>query len=83
MLVAGVSAYAAALGIHLTVGYTSLVHLLPAFAGLVIFLLGLGLSSAYLKEEISPNVLEQEQGGINNNPAPGRAAGAATGSGDR
>jgi dihydroorotate dehydrogenase len=48
MLVAGVSAYAAALGIHLTVGYTSLVHLLPAFGGLVIFLLGLGLSFAYL-----------------------------------
>jgi dihydroorotate dehydrogenase len=53
MLAAGVSAYAAALGIHLTVGYTSLVHLLPAFGGLAIFLLGLGLSSAYLKGEAS------------------------------
>jgi dihydroorotate dehydrogenase len=48
MLFAGVSAYAAALGIHLTVGYTSLMHLLPAFAGLVVFLLGLGLSFSYL-----------------------------------
>lgn len=51
MLVAGVCAYAAALGIHLTVGYTSVVHLLPAFGGLAVFLLGLGLSSAYLREE--------------------------------
>lgn len=49
MLVAGVSAYAAALGIHLTVGYTSVMHLLPAFGGLAVFLLGLGLSSSYLR----------------------------------
>jgi dihydroorotate dehydrogenase len=48
LLVAGVSAYAAALGIHLTVGYTSLVHLLPVFGGLGILLLGLGLSYTYL-----------------------------------
>jgi dihydroorotate dehydrogenase len=49
MLVAGVSAYAAALGIHMTVGYTSFKHLLPAFGGLGIFLLGLGLSAEYLR----------------------------------
>jgi hypothetical protein len=48
MLVAGVSAYAGALGIHYTVGYTSWMHLLPAFGGLLIFLLGLGLSASYL-----------------------------------
>jgi hypothetical protein len=48
MLIAGVSAYAAALGIHYTVGYMSLVHLLPAFAGLGLLLLGLGLSYSYL-----------------------------------
>lgn len=48
MLIAGVSAYAAALGIHYTVGYMSLVHLLPAFAGLGVLLLGLGLSYSYL-----------------------------------
>jgi dihydroorotate dehydrogenase len=47
-LVAGLSAYACALGIHYTVGYRSLVHLLPAFGGLAILLLGLGLSRAYL-----------------------------------
>lgn len=48
LLVAGVSAYSAALGIHLTVGYTSLVHLLPVFGGLGILFLGLGLSYTYL-----------------------------------
>ena len=48
LLVAGCSAYAAALGIHCSVGYMSLVHLLPAFGGLVILLLGLGLSYSWL-----------------------------------
>ncbi|HEX4962023.1 MAG TPA: dihydroorotate dehydrogenase [Thermoanaerobaculia bacterium] len=50
MLIAGLSAYGAALGIHLTVGYTSVMHLLPAFGGLAIFLLGLGLSAGYLRQ---------------------------------
>jgi hypothetical protein len=49
MLVAGLSAYASAIAVHYTVGYTSWMHLLPAFGGLGIFLLGLGLSSAYLR----------------------------------
>jgi dihydroorotate dehydrogenase len=48
LLTAGLSAYAAALGIHFTVGYESPEHLLPAFAGMAIFLLGLGLSYSYL-----------------------------------
>ena len=48
LLVAGCSAYAAALGIHLAVGYTSVLHLLPAFGGLGILLLGLGLCREYL-----------------------------------
>jgi dihydroorotate dehydrogenase len=47
-LTAGLSAYAAALGIHFTVGYESLEHLLPAFGGMGILLLGLGLSYSYL-----------------------------------
>jgi dihydroorotate dehydrogenase len=49
-LAAGLSAYAAAIGVHYAVGYLNLMHLLPAFAGLVIFLLGLGLSYSYLCE---------------------------------
>lgn len=48
LLVAGSSAYAAALGIHCTVGYMSLFHLLPVFLGWAALLLGLGLSYSYL-----------------------------------
>jgi hypothetical protein len=48
LLVAGLSAYAAAIGVHYAVGYTDLMHLLPAFAGLAVFLLGLGLCYSYL-----------------------------------
>jgi dihydroorotate dehydrogenase len=55
MLVAGCSAYAAALGIHLDVGYMSLVHLLPAFGGLALLLIGLGLSYSWLCGPYKPN----------------------------
>ncbi|HWT00799.1 MAG TPA: hypothetical protein VN256_11175 [Pyrinomonadaceae bacterium] len=47
-LIAGLAAYAAALGVHYAVGYVSLMHLLPAFGGLALFLLGLTLSYPYL-----------------------------------
>jgi hypothetical protein len=47
-LIAGLSAYAAAIGVHYAVGYTDLGHLIPAFAGLGLFLLGLGLSYSFL-----------------------------------
>lgn len=60
LLAAGLSAYAAALGIHYTVGYESPEHLLPAFAGMAIFLLGLGLSYSHLCG--SPRESPQEQG---------------------
>jgi hypothetical protein len=60
LLTSGLSAYAAALGIHYTVGYESPEHLLPAFAGMGIFLLGLGLSYSYLCG--SPREARQEQG---------------------
>lgn len=46
--IAGLSAYAAALGVHCVVGYNDIRHLLPAFAGLGLFLLGLGLSYRYM-----------------------------------
>jgi hypothetical protein len=48
LLAGGLSAYAAAIGVHYGVGYTDAHHLLPAFAGLGLFLLGLGLSYRYL-----------------------------------
>jgi hypothetical protein len=48
LLSAGLAAYAAAIGVHYAVGYTTPMHLLPAYAGLGIFLLGMGLSRSYL-----------------------------------
>jgi dihydroorotate dehydrogenase len=48
LLAAGVPAYAAAIGVHLVVGYTDLMHLTPAFTGAGLFALGLALSRPYL-----------------------------------
>jgi dihydroorotate dehydrogenase len=48
MLLAGLAAYAAAIGVHFAVGYTNIVHLLPAFSGLVVLSVGMGLSHEYL-----------------------------------
>jgi dihydroorotate dehydrogenase len=45
----GVPAYAAALGVHLWVGYTDWRHLVPAGAGLLLWLGGLWCSRAYLR----------------------------------
>jgi hypothetical protein len=54
-LIAGLSAYGAAIGVHLTVGYTDVHHLLPAFAGLAFFLTALGLSYPYLCQTDAAN----------------------------
>jgi dihydroorotate dehydrogenase len=43
-LVAVVLAYAAAIAVHLVIGYTDPLHLLPAYGGLAVFLLGMALS---------------------------------------
>jgi dihydroorotate dehydrogenase len=48
LLSAGLAAYLPAIGVHYAVGYTELMHLLPAFAGLGIFLLGMALSYSFL-----------------------------------
>jgi dihydroorotate dehydrogenase len=45
----GAPAYAAAIGVHLAVGYTDLRHLLPAAAGLLLWAGGLVLSRSYLR----------------------------------
>lgn len=45
----GLPAYAAALGIHLRVGYTSAWHLAPAFAGLALWAGGLALTADWLR----------------------------------
>jgi hypothetical protein len=44
----GVVAYAAAIGVHLAVGYTDAGHLAPAFSGALLLLAGLALSYPYL-----------------------------------
>jgi hypothetical protein len=48
---AGLSAYAAAIGVHFAVGYLDVWHLAPAFVGLGIFVTGLALSYPYLCRE--------------------------------
>ena len=48
LLIAGLAAYAAAIGVHCVVGYMGLKHLFPAFGGLILFLLGLALSRPFL-----------------------------------
>ncbi len=52
LLIAGLSAYAAAIGVHFVVGYMSLKHLLPAFGGLGLFLFGLILSYPFLCRKV-------------------------------
>lgn len=47
-LSAGVIAYAAAIGVHYAVGYLNVMHLLPAFGGLALMLVGLILSYPFL-----------------------------------
>jgi dihydroorotate dehydrogenase len=48
LLIGGVISYATAIGVHYAVGYLSLKHLLPAFGGLVLMLIGLMLSYPFL-----------------------------------
>jgi hypothetical protein len=49
LLIAGIAAYVAAIGVHFAVGYTNIMHLAPAFSGLIAFVVGLGLSYSYLR----------------------------------
>jgi dihydroorotate dehydrogenase len=48
LLIGGVIAYAAAIGVHYAVGYLSVKHLLPAFGGLGLMLLGLAFAYPFL-----------------------------------
>lgn len=52
LLISGLSAYAAAIGVHFVVGYMSLKHLLPAFGGLALFVFGLILSYPFLSRKV-------------------------------
>ena len=44
LLVAGTFGFGCALGVHFPIGYHNFVHLLPAYAGVVVFVLGMWLS---------------------------------------
>jgi hypothetical protein len=46
LLVAGCAGFAAAIGVHVVVGYLDLVHLAPALAGALVFAIGMALSFA-------------------------------------
>jgi hypothetical protein len=47
MAIAGTAGFACALGVHFVVGYTDFVHLLPAYAGAMLFLVGVALSRRF------------------------------------
>jgi dihydroorotate dehydrogenase len=46
----GLPAYGAALGIHVAVGYLDWRHMVPALAGLVLWVGGLALTAGYLRK---------------------------------
>jgi dihydroorotate dehydrogenase len=48
LLTSSLPAYGAAIAVHLAVGYTNVMHLAPAFAGLALFSAALALSFPYL-----------------------------------
>jgi dihydroorotate dehydrogenase len=50
LLLGGLPAYAAGIGVHLAVGYTNLWHLAPAIGGFAFFTAGLGLCYPYLSD---------------------------------
>lgn len=55
LLSGGVVAYVAAIAVHYAVGYVNFKHLLPAFAGFALLLLGLSLSYPFLcRKSVDP-----------------------------
>jgi dihydroorotate dehydrogenase len=62
-LAAGMPAYAAAIGVHLVVGYIDLWHLAPAFSGAAVFALGLALSYPHLCRAVSRDAASWRVGG--------------------
>jgi dihydroorotate dehydrogenase len=61
LLWSGLAAYAAAIGVHFAVGYVNVRHLLPAFAGLGLFLGGLACCFAWMRNP--PASKSNETGG--------------------
>lgn len=55
----GLAAYAAAIGVHFAVGYIDVRHLLPAFAGLGLFLGGLACAFRWMHDTVAPRSNEE------------------------
>lgn len=55
LLVAGISGWGTAIGIHPLIGYTDLVHLAPAVTGAILYFCGLSLTRACLRDVIPLN----------------------------
>jgi dihydroorotate dehydrogenase len=66
-LASALPAYAAAIGVHLAVGYTNVRHLAPAFAGLALVAVALALSYPYL---FDVEAARREWAAQTPNPAP-------------
>ncbi|WP_163098920.1 dihydroorotate dehydrogenase [Peribacillus alkalitolerans] len=49
LLLGGIPAFLSGISIHFTIGYTSFIHLLPAYFACLLYVLGLTLSFPYLK----------------------------------
>ncbi len=58
LLLAGIPGYAFAIGVHFIVGYHNLWHLMPAFAGLAVFLIAQAFCYPYLAAT-SPALLDE------------------------
>ncbi|WP_135555572.1 dihydroorotate dehydrogenase [Paenibacillus cymbidii] len=48
LLAAGLPGFAAGISVHLTIGYTDFIHLLPAYAAIALFVAGLALLYPYM-----------------------------------
>ena len=48
LLTAGTTAYLSTIAIHFAVGYTSFIHLLPAYAGVIALAIGSALAGPFL-----------------------------------
>jgi dihydroorotate dehydrogenase len=63
LLLAGLPAYIAAIGVHVVVGYTNNWHLTPAFGGAALLVIGSALSRPYLAQKIGvPTTAAQSTG---------------------
>jgi hypothetical protein len=63
LTMAGVAGFGSAVGVHLVIGYTSVMHLGPAVLGCVVFAAGLALEAALLRRfrRVGPALVEPQK----------------------